>query len=152
MNTHMHFWKQCIWLYFAVHICMYLYVSVCIWRSHTNTYVSNFCFSLLQIGRPQQRDARESVRISSRGCRSRTRSTSASIVIPQQSVHRSVTFRIVLFQTHSCFHWMLCTIAASTGCSAQCDITSCSVDWFIQFDCLRTYKSCYISVLRNSIQ
>ena len=106
--VHIWLYFDCIWLYFAVHICMYLYVSDCILLSHTFTYASKLWFLLPQIGRPQQRDARESVKISNSCCRSRTSSTSASIVIPQQRVHHSVTYRIVLLQTQSCLHWMLC--------------------------------------------
>jgi hypothetical protein len=100
--------SDCICLYFAEHICMYLYVSDCVLLSHTFTYASKLWFLLPQIGRPQQRDAQESDKISNSCCRSRTSSTSTSIVIPQQSVHNSVTYRIVLPQTQSCLHWMLC--------------------------------------------
>ncbi len=100
--------SDCIWLYFTVHICMYLYVSDCILLSHTFTYASKLWFLLPLIGRPQQRDARESVKISNSYYRSRTSSTSASKGTPQQRVHHSVTYRIVLLQTQSCLHWMLC--------------------------------------------
>ena len=92
----------------SVHICMYLTVSDCILLSHTLTYASKLWFLLPQIGPPQQRDTQESVKISNCCCRIRARSTSASIVIPQQRVHHSVTYRIVLLQTQSCLHWMLC--------------------------------------------
>ncbi len=100
--------SDCIWLYFAVHICMSLFVSDCILLSHTLTYASKLWLVLPQIGRLQQRDARESVKISNSCCRSRASSTSASIVTPQQRVHHSVTYRIVFLQTQSCLHWMLC--------------------------------------------